>query len=85
MSRARDQLVKRARRLADADDIHARIMKAASGLERWTEAKPVMFADVSDSELGKYDKFIEGIRESEKKQNDLISHMQVCYGTIPCM
>lgn len=37
-----------------------------------------MFADVSDEELAKYDKFIQGIAEGEQKQNELLQDIQVC-------
>jgi len=63
--------------LAEADDIRPRILKAAAKLEQWVEVQPVMFDDVSDEELAKYDKFIQGISESEKKQNDILAAVQV--------
>ena len=48
----------RATQLADADDIGPRIMKVATGFERWMDVQPEMFVDVSDEELAKYDKFL---------------------------
>ncbi|KAF9223431.1 BRO1-domain-containing protein [Gyrodon lividus] len=68
----RSQLVSRAQRRADADDIRPRIMSAAGNSERWTEVNPAMFADVSDGELAKYDKFIQGLAEGQKKQEELL-------------
>jgi hypothetical protein len=76
--RTRSQLVERAQHRAEADDIQPRIMKVASGFERWAEVQPVMFADVSDEELAKYDKFIQGIAEGEQKQNGILQDIQVC-------
>lgn len=39
----RGQIVQRARRLADADNIQPCIMCQASGIERWTDVEPAMF------------------------------------------
>jgi hypothetical protein len=75
--RTRSQLVERAQHRAEADDIQPRIMKVASGFERWAEVQPVMFADVSDEELAKYDKFIQDIAGGEVKQNDILQDIQV--------
>ena len=74
----RHDLVKRAERLAEADDIQPRIMKAATGFERWVEVQPAMFEDVSDEEIAKYDKFLQGLREGEKKQNEILEAIKVC-------
>ncbi|KAH7927929.1 pH-response regulator [Leucogyrophana mollusca] len=70
--RSRDELVARAQRYADVDDIRPRILKAASNFERWTEVDPAMFEDVSDEELSKYDKFIQGLAEGKKKQTEVL-------------
>lgn len=76
---ARVQYVDRAERLADADDIGPRILKVAAGFERWTDVKPAMFSDVSDEELAKYDKFIQGINEGRGKQDKLLEEIKVQY------
>jgi len=74
--RARSQLVQRAERLAEADDIGPRILKVAAGFEKWIDVKPVMFDDVSDEELVKYDKFIQGIEEGRGKQDELLEEIK---------
>ncbi|KAF8842107.1 BRO1-domain-containing protein [Paxillus ammoniavirescens] len=68
----RGQLVSRAQRRADVDDIRPRIMSAAGDFERLVEVTPATFADVSDEELAKYDKFIQGLSEGQKKQEELL-------------
>ena len=77
LKRSLTQLVGRAQRLADADDIRPRIVKLAAGLERLAEVKPIMFEDACDEELGKYDKFIQSIAESEQKLEDLLVAIRV--------
>lgn len=70
--RERNQLVSRAQRLADADDISARILKEAAALERWTEIQPSIFEETLDQELAKYDKFRRGMEDSAAKQLELM-------------
>jgi len=74
---ARAQLVQRAQRLADADDVGPRILKVATSFERWVDVKPAMFGDVSDEELAKYDKFISGIEGARSKQEEILQNIQV--------
>lgn len=74
--RERSQLVSRAQRLADADDISTRIVKEAAGLERWAEVQPSMFEDTLDQELAKYDKFRRDIEDSGVKQTDLLENIK---------
>ncbi|KAF9468112.1 BRO1-like domain-containing protein [Collybia nuda] len=76
LHRARDQLIRRAQALADADDIRDRILKVSSGFERLVEVEPAMFEDVSDEELAKYDKFLKEISEIDQKQNGILSDIQ---------
>jgi programmed cell death 6-interacting protein len=78
--RERSQLVSRAQRLADADDISPRIVKEAAGLERWAEVQPSMFEDTLDLELAKYDKFRRDIEEGGVKQTELIENVK---GSLP--
>lgn len=75
--RARDQLVQRARRLADADDIRPRIMREASGIERWTEVEPAMFENSLDAELAKYEKFKDAVEEGAEKQAEVLELIKV--------
>jgi programmed cell death 6-interacting protein len=77
MIRDREQTIMRAQTIARADDIHPRISKAAAGFERLTKVEPIMFEDVQDEELRKYDRFIEEIRESGKRQDVLMSMIRV--------
>lgn len=77
LQRTREKLVQRAVRLGDADDIGPRIMKVASGFERWVDVKPDMFDDVSNEELAKYDKFVQGIEEARGKQMEVLEKIKV--------
>jgi programmed cell death 6-interacting protein len=74
--RERSQLVLRAQRLADADDISVRIVREAAGFERWAEVQPSMFEDTLDQELAKYDKFQRDIEESATRQSELLESVK---------
>lgn len=76
LARERNQLVSRAQRLADADDISTRIQKEAAGLESWAEVQPSMFEDTLDQELVKYDKFRRDIEEGASKQSELLENVK---------
>lgn len=76
LARERNQLVSRAQRLADADDISTRIQKEAAGLESWVEVQPSMFEDTLDQELAKYDKFRRDIEEGASKQSELLESVK---------
>ena len=73
----RSQLVAKAQRLADLDNIKAAIIAGTSNIERCAELTPAMFADVSDGELAKYDGFIQGLAEGKKKQEGLLESIKV--------
>ncbi|KAH9068320.1 pH-response regulator [Lactarius deliciosus] len=77
LARERNQLVSRAQRLADADDISARIQREAAGLESWAEVQPSMFEDTLDQELVKYDKFRHDIDEGATKQSELLENTRM--------
>ncbi|KAH8994859.1 pH-response regulator [Lactarius akahatsu] len=77
LARERNQLVSRAQRLADADDISARIQREAAGLESWAEVQPSMFEDTLDQELVKYDKFRHDIEEGATKQSELLENTRM--------
>ncbi|KAF5377377.1 hypothetical protein D9757_008033 [Collybiopsis confluens] len=72
----RENLIRRARALADVDDIQPRILKAAAGLERLAEAQPAMFEDVSNDELAKYDKFVQYMKNLDTKQQDILNSIE---------
>ena len=74
--RERGQLVSRAQRLADADDISTRIQREAAGLEKWAEVQPSMFEDTLDQELAKYDKFRRDIEDSGVRQMELLEKVK---------
>ncbi|THH09151.1 hypothetical protein EW145_g2207 [Phellinidium pouzarii] len=76
---ARAQLVHRAQRLADADDIRPRIMREASVTERWTDVEPVMFEPTLDQEMNKYEKFKDGVEEGAEKQEELAESIKARY------
>jgi len=75
----RGQIVQRARRLADADNIQPRIMRQASGIERWTDVEPAMFESTLDEEMNKYEKFKDSIEEVTEKQDELLEQMKARY------
>ncbi|KAN0092781.1 BRO1-like domain containing protein [Tylopilus felleus] len=70
--RSRGELVSRAQRRAEVDDIRPRIVTAVERFDRDAEITPAMFSDVSDEELAKYDRFIQGLGEGQKKQQGLL-------------
>lgn len=78
VQRSRAQLVARATRLADSEDITPRVLKAAAAIERWVEVQPSMFEDVLDEELAKYEKFRVEIEEGEQKQGRILNSVKVC-------
>jgi programmed cell death 6-interacting protein len=78
LMRERNQLVSRAQRLADADDISTRILKEAAGLEMWTEVQPSMFEETLDQELAKYDKFRRDMEEGAARQSELLENVKEC-------
>ncbi|KAI5122282.1 hypothetical protein M0805_002362 [Coniferiporia weirii] len=75
----RAQLVHRARRLADADDIRPRIMREAAAIERWTDVEPAMFENMLDQEMNKYEKFRSGVEEGTEKQAELLGLIKIHY------
>lgn len=74
----RAQVVSRAQRLVEVDDIKSRVITAANRYESWDEVTPAMFVDLSDGELAKYDRFIQCLSESQKKQDGLLEAVKVC-------
>jgi len=79
LTRARQQLVSRSQRLADADDVQPRILKAAEAVERWVEVHPSMFEDVLDEEMAKFEKFRADIDEGAGKQADLLKNLKALF------
>lgn len=73
----RADLVSRVQRRGEVDDIRPRIITAAGKFDRDAEIIPAMFTDVSDEELAKYDKFIQGLAEEQKKQEELLEAIKV--------
>lgn len=80
IKRTRKRLVDRVTQLADADDIGPRIMKVATGFERWMDVQPEMFVDVSDEELAKYDKFLQDMKNTREEQERTLNDIKVRYG-----
>ncbi|KAI9512028.1 pH-response regulator [Russula earlei] len=76
LRRERDQLVSRAQRLADADDISTRIVTEAAALGKMAEIQPSMFEDTLDEELAKYDKFRRVIEEGAVRQSELLESVK---------
>lgn len=74
--RTRDDLVSRAQRRAEGDDIRPKVLAAAAHLKHGIEMSAVTFEDVSDNELAKYDKFIQGLTEGRKKQEEILSSIK---------
>ncbi|KAH0833294.1 putative pH-response regulator [Lanmaoa asiatica] len=69
---SRGELVSRAQRRSEVDDIRPRIMTTAGNFSCDAETTPAMFTDVSDEELAKYDKYIQSLVEGQKKQEGLL-------------
>ncbi|KAF8349083.1 BRO1-like domain-containing protein [Amanita rubescens] len=76
LHRERNNIVKRAQRLADADDISDRVLKEASKFDKMADMQPLMFEEASDEELAKYDKFLVELREFEEKQNSILADVK---------
>ncbi|KAG2128141.1 BRO1-like domain-containing protein [Suillus cothurnatus] len=74
--RIRDDLVVRAQRRAESDDIRPKVLATAANFEHEKEMSAVTFEDVSDNELAKYDKFIQGLTEGQKKQEEILSSIK---------
>jgi programmed cell death 6-interacting protein len=74
---ARVKLVRKAQSLAESDDIGPRILKVAASFERWVEVTPAIFAEVSDEELAKYDKFVSDIEGGRTKQEEILQEIKV--------
>ena len=74
----RANVLARAQRMVDADDVQPRIMREAAARERWTDVTPAMFQDAMDEEMGKFDKFRGMVDEGAEKQGDLLAQLQVC-------
>ena len=74
---SRGELVFRAQRRGGVDDIRPRIMTASGKFDRDAEITPAMFIDVSDEELAKYDRFIQGLVEGQMKQEGLLEAIKV--------
>ncbi|KAF9820903.1 hypothetical protein IEO21_01130 [Rhodonia placenta] len=74
--RSRADLVRRAVRLAESEDIKPRILKAAATIEQWVDVQPSMFEDVLEDELAKYDKFRSDLEGSEQKQSELLNSIK---------
>ncbi|KAH6913067.1 pH-response regulator [Coprinopsis sp. MPI-PUGE-AT-0042] len=76
LHRDRDDLVRRARTLAEVDDIRPRVMRAATGFERLTSVQPAMFEDISGEELAKYDKYLQELAEMRKTQEQILQDIR---------
>jgi programmed cell death 6-interacting protein len=76
---ARMQIVEQAKRTAAIDDIKPRILRHAADAvkEQWADVDPASFADVIDTELAKYDTFQDDLKGTKKKQEDLLSRVEV--------
>ncbi|KAG7089614.1 hypothetical protein E1B28_011280 [Marasmius oreades] len=72
----REDIVRRAKKLAEVDDIRQRILKVAGGFERLGEVQPAMFEDVFDEELAKYDKFIKLMNDLQPRQEQLLNSIR---------
>jgi len=77
LHRTREQIVRRAQKRAAADDVRGRILQAATGFERFVEVEPVLFEDVLDEELAKYDRLLSEMDDVEKRQNGILAEIQV--------
>lgn len=76
LRRTRTQVVARAKRLAEADDISPVIARKATAFEQFTKVEPGMFEDVSDKALEKYDRFVQEVKATETSQEDLLEQLR---------
>ncbi len=83
LSKARGELVARVARLAGADDITPRVLKAAAAMEQWVNVQPAMFEDILDEELAKFDKFRVQLEENDRQQAELLDAVRVSL-RLPC-
>jgi programmed cell death 6-interacting protein len=77
IQRERADIVRRARQLADADDITPQIARQAAGLARWTEVNPSMFEDMMEAELLKFGKFAKDVERDSGRQEEMLRDMRV--------
>jgi programmed cell death 6-interacting protein len=75
--RSREELLEKANYLAEVDNVQSRVMKAASGFERWAEVEAAMFEYILDEEISKYDKFLQRLRESKEEQVQVLTNIEV--------
>ena len=45
----------------------------------WVEVRPEMLEGELEDELRKFEKFGEGVRETEVEQDSILSELEVCY------
>jgi programmed cell death 6-interacting protein len=77
LRRSRSQLVHRSQRLSEADYIKSLILQKASGFEKFTEVQPAMFADITEAEMAKYDRFIADIEETGRRESKILEDITV--------
>ncbi|KAL1669364.1 BRO1-like domain-containing protein [Schizophyllum commune] len=67
---------RRAQNLADADDVRPRIVRAAAGFAQLAEVAPVVFEDILDDELAKYDKFLGAVEDGAGRQGAVLEEIE---------
>lgn len=83
LSKSRGEVGARVSRLAGADDITPRILRAAAAMEQWVNVQPAMFEDILDEELAKYDKFRVQLQDDERQQAELLDAVKVSFPSHP--
>ncbi|KAJ3520410.1 hypothetical protein NMY22_g12771 [Coprinellus aureogranulatus] len=76
LHRDRAHLVRRAKALAEKDDIQERVTKAAAGFEKLAELDAAMFEDILDQELAKYDRYLVDMEEQSKRVEEALEKIK---------
>ncbi|KAF8589825.1 pH-response regulator [Ramaria rubella] len=72
----RTELVRRIKRLADADDVAPRFMRDAAAVARWVEVRPEIFEQAIEEELAKYDRWRDELEEGARRQEEALQEVQ---------
>ena len=79
--RSRTQIVARAKRMSETDDITPQILQTAAAFERWKPVEAGMFEDVIEEFMAKYEMFRDDLatnEESQVEQLELIAVSALC-------
>lgn len=86
----RTTIVESAKRIAQSDDIKPQIIREAARLNEGKDGggstvEVAMFEELFGTELGKYKKSREGMKENSARQEDLLDQIRVSYSLCPAL